>query len=963
MQRVFLPGGSAPRQAWTRATRRCTALPAALALALVLLPVQLAGQASKLPPPNQPKIDSLVTDLDDFALSPSFGHSTSYSINQAGDFVFSPDNSALFVRRAGSSVVPLLWAADPAPGFPDTRGDSISGFVINASGQVAFGMDFFPRLGLIRRGIYVHDSAGFHLIADSADTAPDSGGRPFGRSLALAGFNDAGQVGLIAGLVKVTGTQPGAPTLFLTRVGGTPVRIAGEGDPAPDTNGGTLSSIGSSGITAAGDLLFTAIVRGGKGGRGLFMGSTSGVRKVVSHGDPLPPPFSGTFNFLSGLPGRFLNRSGQVVFVYQGRIYLQTQGGGLSAVVRINDPITNLPGVTINGVNGMLAFNDAGHVALTASLNGTGANYSLLRYTPASGLELVAMRSKPAPEAGGAWFDTFGGASLNADGLMTFQSSLQGGAITRGFFQQASGEAASKVVLEGDATPLGGGGTFGLALANGTTTLGDGSVAFCADVFDGKAYAGTFLALPDGRISSLTSSEDPLPAGSRVSLHNFNVGVGGDAAFFWAARMGGQPSLWLYDMLTRRKTRVAADGDPIPIPGATGRLRLAIAGIAPAINSAGDIVLGARWVGVGPAYGGYVAFWRSRAGDIQKIVAQGDVDPVTLRTFTNIGWYDSPDTLNGSGRLVFHATLAGTTPPVNLPGLFVGAAGSSPVKVALYNESAGLPGTTFSSFGWRAINNAGQVAFAATAADGRQAFYLASPDDAYAPAKIVASLDPGPEGGTFPWAMPTRFAFDDRGEIAFVTWIDGGPGGVFVGTPDALVPVALAGDAAPSGGNFLIDSQNASLHLNAVGDLVFRTALTGGSADSGLFVLRQADGAVRTIALQGQAAPGGGVFSTFAPSINNVPGENCLLTAGGAGWASSYVVTSGDEYVYTFFRLTTANALERVFARGDKAPQSNGGDLLGVTQVYGGGVDASGRYYFHGAIAGKKVSSAIYVTR
>jgi hypothetical protein len=959
MHPAFLPRHRLPHLPRTPAVRRWTALVAALACALVFLPVVVGGQKSA--PPSQPKITPLVTDTDDFALSPYFGHATGYSINQAGDFAFSPDGGALFVRRAGSSVAtPLLYMGGEAPGYPGTRADLLAGYSINAVGQVAFEMDFFPPLGIIRHAIYVHDGSGFHVVADSADIAPGTGGRTFGRGLTRAAFNDAGQVGILATLVAVTGTQPPENTLFLTTVGGPTVRIAGQGDPAPGTGGGNLTSIGSSGMNAAGELLFTAVVDGGSGGRGLFMGSTAGVRKVVSHGDPLPAPLVGSFDLSAAVPSRFMSRSGQVAFAYQGRIFVDTPGADLALVVNPGDPIAGLPGVTI-GTSSMLAFNDAGQIALTAGLTGLGfpaGNFGLVRYTPASGLELVAYRTLAAPGAGGARFNNFAAASLNAAGLMTFQSNLASGTIPRGFFQQSPGAAPVKLVLEGETTPLAGGGTFGLGLSNATTTLADGAAVFHADVLDGAACAGTFLARGTA-ISSLTSTEDRLPAGTRVSLRTFTVGVGGNLVVFCASRTGGQPSLWFYDMRTGKKTRIVADGDPIP--GIAGRLRIGTTSVM-LVNNAGEVAFGARLVG-GPGYPGSGIFLRTRTGTLQKIVAQGDVDHETGRTFTGIGWNGSaPRPLNDAGQFVFRATLTGSPTP-NPVGVFVGAPGANPVKVTLSGEPAPLtPATTFSSFGSATINNAGVVAFQANAADGRQGLYVALPGSV--PAKIAASLDAGPSGSTFPAAMPTQFAFNDRTEVAFMTPLIGGPGGgVFVGTPGTLISIALNGNPAPTGGNFAIDSASASLHMNNAGDLVFRTGLTGGSADSGLFLIRKADGVRRTIALQGQPAPGGGVFQTLYPSLNNVPGENCALAANGEAWLSFYPLLSRGDYAFTFFRFTKDNVLERVFARGDKAPQSNGGDLLGATQVYPGSADTSGRYYFAGYIAGGKVSSAIYVTR
>jgi hypothetical protein len=273
------------------------------------------------------------------------------------------------------------------------------------------------------------------------------------------------------------------------------------------------------------------------------------------------------------------------------------------------------------------------------------------------------------------------------------------------------------------------------------------------------------------------------------------------------------------------------------------------------------------------------------------------------------------------------------------------------------------PAATFTSFGSATINNAGQVAFAAFANDGRRGFYVAKPGEA--PAKVVASGDPGPGGSTFPTTMPTAFGFNDRGEVAFMTTVVGGPGGgAFVGTAGGpLVAVAVNGDPAPSGGSFAITATQPSIHMNNTGDVVFRTGLTGGTADSGLFLIRRAEGAARTIALQGQPAPGtGSTFSTLQAALNNIPGENATLTSSGEVWTSQSVLLSTGGTTVVHFRFGIDNTLEKMFGRGDVVP-GNAGTIVRTIQVEPTGVDASGAYCFWAGLMGGRTSEAIFVTK
>ena len=221
----------------------------------------------------------LVTDAALTSLPSTFGSlPPSETFNQAGDYLFtSGGGSALFLRRAGeSAIVRILQMGDPVPGFAHSRADLISGVRLNQSGQACFQVDFFMG-DTTKNAILIYDGSTFRTVAYAGDVAPDSGGSVFGRSMSLTGFNDSGAVAFTAPLVAL-GATTGTPVhtaVFIAPAAGTPVRIVGQGDPAPDTAGGTLDVISGSGFNNRGDVLFRVTVVGGSGGYGAFVGSAS----------------------------------------------------------------------------------------------------------------------------------------------------------------------------------------------------------------------------------------------------------------------------------------------------------------------------------------------------------------------------------------------------------------------------------------------------------------------------------------------------------------------------------------------------------------------------------------------------------------------------------------------------------------------------------------------------------------
>ena len=281
-----------------------------------------------------PQWRRVVSDQTPLALPTTIEGANAYAGNAAGDLVFATGGStATFLRRAAApaTLVRVTQINDPVPGFPGARADLPGGFGMNNSGVVCFYLEFFFG-GITRRAVLTYDGSAYHTIAYSGDPAPGGGGAAYGRNLAVSGITNGGNIVFTAPLVASGTAQT---TIYIAAAGGgTPVRLAGPGDVAPDTGGGTLAGISTATqFNDNDDVLFTANVIGGSGGAGLFVASPSGgLRKIVANGDVNPA--GGTFSFAAGsFPACKFNQAGQVAFLTGGALYVYTPGSGIAVAV------------------------------------------------------------------------------------------------------------------------------------------------------------------------------------------------------------------------------------------------------------------------------------------------------------------------------------------------------------------------------------------------------------------------------------------------------------------------------------------------------------------------------------------------------------------------------------------------------------------------------------------------------
>src|SRR5262245_49964587 len=731
--------------------------------------------AANIAAQSQTQLVPLVTDQTPLALPNVFGVPRQGAlVNQSGDYAFSGNGSlAVFYRRAGTGApVRVMQAGDEVPGFPGSSADVMQRINLNNSGLLAFHMDFFQSNGVGQGIIFTFNGTSLQRIVAGDDPAPGGGGASFGRTISLAGLNDSGDIAFFS-----SGT--GQSTLYIVPAGGAPVRVAGVGDVAPGTAGGTFGSLTQisliqSSFNNLGEELFRANITGGSGGHGLFVGNTSGVRKVVASGDLRPE--GGTF---PAPTTGFLNNTGQVAF-QAGSLYINTPGTGTSLPVATGDAVPAPVGGTFgaSGTSWLIrAFNDAGVMAFNAPVAGSAvSNSGIFRFLPGNPVDVVAYRNQAVAGTGGSSFNSWFAFSMNSTGVISFQGILDGGSVLNGIFQQTGSNPPVNVALDGQATALPGGGTYNLmtGVVSATQTLNNGSVYFNSDIQSSTAYYGEFL-ISGGVTTALMTTADTLPAGARVSFRTFRVSAAGDYVGFLTQHPGGPTSIAVHHIANHATSVLVSDGDMAPGTGG-GRLRI-LSRDTVFVNSNGSAAFSAAIIG-GSVPGTAAVFLASPGVGVTKVAVLGDVVSGGTLSGPQLNQV-TPSPLNDAGQVALIAFVPGGF------AVFVWSPGTGLAKIAAVGDITSSGGTITSLVGGSlggnslSINSVGQVAFMATTTGGLPGIYVGQAGGI--PSKVVAAGDAGPSGSTFSgFAAP---GFNDSGEVAFMATLTGGPGGgVFLGS-------------------------------------------------------------------------------------------------------------------------------------------------------------------------------------
>jgi hypothetical protein len=755
---------------------------------------------------NDLPLTAVVTDQTPFDLSDHFGIPAASGVDQLGNFAFiGRRNSALFLRRAGSATIErLLQAGDSVPGFPGSVAQiffgpatalGIPGKLI-ASGRIAFQVDFASPDGLSHRAILIYDGANYRTVVSSDDIAPDTG-QPYG-AVSLQALNENGDLVFATGfLSSLSGfVFPAGTVTYLVPFTEPPVRIVGTGDPSPPlpgsppTDPGPFFSVAFWGMNDSRQILFE-----GRNSveNAYFLWSDGVIERVFSQ------PAATSLMF----PPAALTASGKVIFVQpsDSSLMVYSSAAGLETVVPADSagpaPIggtlqpslwaTQSPALLI-GLQSPPLMNEAGDILFASLVTGSPVTGLALLRRPGSGaaLEVVAYAGQTAPGAGGKTFDFFTGASLAADGRVSFGALFAEGGW--GVYQQTGVSAPVPLAVDHDASPLVLGGFVSLSNAPDTVAMDDGSTYFRTVNGSGDAYYGEYRGLP-GALTTLMSTAQSLPPSAAVDLRLALPTVRKSFVSFIARKHGGQMGYFVRNLLTGEITRVASDGDPAP--GIGGQIMSL--GIPPVLNDLGQVVF------LSPTSRGRSAIFRASPGEgLKKIAADGD--PVLGTAFLQVSTprVIGPPPSNSSGQVLFSALLSdftsrlflwnpdGTLRPVPADGDTV----SDGSIIDLVGPSA-------------LLNDAGEVLFSATTAAGASGWYLWSNGVSK---KVVLAGEVLPNGMTL--ASPSPQSLEEDGSVIFAASFTQ-PGlssgtGVFLGGPDRPIETLLkTGDPAPGGGTFL----------------------------------------------------------------------------------------------------------------------------------------------------------------
>jgi hypothetical protein len=597
----------------------------------------------------------------------------------------------------------------------------------------------------------------------------------------------------------------------------------------------------------------------------------------------------------------------------------------------------------------------------------------------------------------------FSGVSMANDGRVSFHTSLSSG--ESGIYRQtgafSSANAPELIYLDTNLAPtpvsISGTnwfisvGTFIWSPPSHTKILDSGSVFFSAFLTGGAADFAEYLGIPvPGNLQTLMSTADILPTGAGTILLATPPEAAGHFVAFTAQPAGGRVNLLLSDLTTGTIKRVVSDNDPA-LAAAGGPAGSTVLAPNFFLNQSGQVAFetvdeNAIW---GGGSCGSIFLW-SPNGGVAKVVAAGDPIPLSSSAsgkFSCVGLNPgAPSPLNPSGQLAFLSSspflrispcfLCGSPPDpaFGADGVFLYAPGTTGGISEMAAAGDTLPGetqpTTFVPEISVPVNSADQVAF--TAQQGAppsvsEGFFLRKGDTLQ---KVVASGDAVP-GSSDTFGFPHFISgLTGQGDLAFTAATSTATDGIFLAPAGGgpIQTLALDGGPVPgsNGSTFSLGPnitgfnifKNTAAAINDESDVVFVATLKGTGANSGYFraMHNVAAGALQPVVLQGQPAPGGGVFTALP--VRGFDIADFALGPDGT-FAFVSVLTQTANKNLGLFVARPDGTLLKALATGDAVP--GGGTLTWLAMRRLAAGDA-GEFAFVASIEGGSARRAIFVT-
>jgi hypothetical protein len=441
------------------------------------------------------------------------------------------------------------------------------------------------------------------------------------------------------------------------------------------------------------------------------------------------------------------------------------------------------------------------------------------------------------------------------------------------------------------------------------------------------------------------STADALPAGGRVVFPAFSASTTGGTAFL-AQQAGGKLSLFVSNVALALGTPTLVVTEGTADPGGNGPVTFGysfnVNGTAIFSNPAAQVLVPAS-----TPHGS--AIYLASAAELTKVAAVGDTAPVAGTTYTNLALNTGgPSPINNAGQVAFAAILSngksgiflygpGGTVKIAASGDQVTVSGGSSGTINVLEPTTGIlsPNLGFNSFG--------QVAFSALLSPGGTGYFIGSAALGSTILKAAASGDLVAEAGVL-GSLNYLSGFNDQTQMVFQGILSGPQPlwGIFVAAPgSSLTTVAIDTTAAPGTGGGTFDtshfiagtttsfSLSADASINNEGDVVFRSAISGGTTNSGYFRILSSGpsaGVLQPIVLQGQGAPGGlGTFGAIAGAFT--PGLTFALGNHGELAFAGTVITSGGATLGGDFAVSSDGTVSKILVAGDAVPGTGGGTL------------------------------------
>lgn len=416
----------------------------------------------------------------------------------------------------------------------------------------------------------------------------------------------------------------------------------------------------------------------------------SDALRVVAVTDRALPGLPTITRMRDSLP--LVNKHGHVAFYGETSnrtaLYSEGAGGGLQVVASFLQPLPSAgPGVFFTSVNlegtdpldGGLNFNDEGHVAFSAWINGPD----------------FINNDEGVPQL---FSDASGSLAMVAGELVEIPGSE--GKIFQSVF----------------ANPV--------AFNNRGQTLFRGFASDASGMRD-PAFDGIYLANSDGHVESVLLNQGPFPPGfegvgvrpeDSFSGDRMMLNDRGDFVLSAIEAVGvdaSRSSVILGSAGDGNLRVVAQMGSPVTSIGAG--LTLASLGSRPSLGGGGDVVFSAWLSGTGVDSSNDSVLFRERPDGVSVVVREGDEFPGTDGAIRFTGFVQAP-VLNDNDQLAFATGLDGLDVDASNNAAIVLERSDGDFEILVRTGAAvpGLPdGVTFSAFGSVHLNERGHLAFLA----------------------------------------------------------------------------------------------------------------------------------------------------------------------------------------------------------------------------------------------------------